>query len=274
MITAKSKIYKVIATSFAGITCLLTSLSAQVIDSSFANFSTHNTNQSITFTSGAVSSSNPAVTIGGTDNDITVEGTADLSSGAFQMSGHTNGNTLSITGGILGQLQLNSGLDTTTISGGEIASIALGNKAGVTVNGGKILGNLQATGSSSAATINSGIFLGDVNVSNNSTLDILGGSFDPNSTLSVVGSSVVNIAGSNFLLDGEIIPLDFIPSTNAGLLTGTLADNSSFEMSVDVNNGGVINLTAVPEPSTVAAIIAAAGLLLISNRKRKRAVIV
>lgn len=155
------------------------------------------------------------------------------------------------------------------------------NGSQVRIDGGTVGDDVEAVGSS-RVTINGGTFGEDIEAIGG-TIDIFGGTFydspdfpltdtfgfhatdGPNGTL-----GTLTLYGHSFMVDtGSGFMSTVGPLTSAsGDIMGTLADGSQFLVPFDANNGGMIQLVAVPEPSS--AILFSALGAAFSLRRRAR----
>lgn len=149
-----------------------------------------------------------------------------------------------------------------------------------TITDGIFNSGVTALNTGTELNILGGVFNGIILASGGSEIFIKGGDFgshllDPNSSLSLSGKSTIELFGSNFKIDGTLTDdLSLGHKTVGDVLSGNFADGSSFSFNIGDYGGSksAILLTAVPEPSTYAAILGALGLLFVINKSRKRRV--
>lgn len=199
--------------------------------------------------------------------------------------------TANISGGtVIGLEVLASGLGTTTsasinISGGNVSSFGSFSSTDIVISDGSFStpdvnlsdGSLEISGGNLDAT---SFFLFD-----GAQATVSGGTFQEIFMLDISGSgSALNLIGEFMLITDNSDPLDPIglpistPATGTitdigfdTVLEGTLSDGSPIRFSfIQLANGGVINISSVPEPSAVTlfSLAGMAGLL----RRRKQVI--
>ncbi|MCH6256831.1 PEP-CTERM sorting domain-containing protein [Puniceicoccaceae bacterium K14] len=154
-------------------------------------------------------------------------------------------------------------------SGGSNDDVVADDNAIINFNGGFVGDDLETYGN---ATVNilAGTFGEDIEARGNSDIFISGGNFTE-AALESLGNSMITLFGSDFKIDGTPVAFGELGSSTSGTnLMGTLASGETFDMPFNIGGNGSIVLTAVPEPSTYAAIIGATGLLFFFQKRRKR----
>ena len=141
----------------------------------------------------------------------------------------------------------------------------------VTINGGSFIGGNSAGGTSNGPGI-----LGLGTNDGNSNVDVFGGTFVGGSTPGFASygidtlAGVITLHGSGFTVNGLVGYDGEVITSGSGTITGLLTDNSAVT-SITYNNeneGGIIVLSVVPEPSSMAVWgVGAAGLL--ARKKRQ-----
>ncbi|MCH6258453.1 PEP-CTERM sorting domain-containing protein [Puniceicoccaceae bacterium K14] len=185
--------------------------------------------------------------------------------------------TFNITGGSIAGDALSFDDAILNINGGTVGNDVLANmNSVVNIDGAAVEDDVEA-GGNSTVNIFSGSFAEDIEAFGRASVFIHGGSFDGagrfDSGFSAGGNSLITIFGSDFKIDGISVPFgDLTSSTSGSNLMGTLASGDTFNVPFDISRNGVISLTAVPEPSTYAAIAGALGFLYVFNRRKRRAV--
>ncbi|NDC75124.1 PEP-CTERM sorting domain-containing protein [bacterium] len=202
-------------------------------------------------TGGVGNVQNVSYTIGGKNLDTTFAGVIQNGGGTTAITKVGNG-TLTLSGG-------NTFTGDTTISAGTLALGAndvLANTSTIKLNGG---------------TLAAGTFtdtLGTLNLTANSSITLgSGGSLifaDSSSLSSAWGSFTLSIAGS--YVDGSSIRFG---TSNTGLTSAQLALININGQSAVIDSNGY--LSAVPEPSTWAALAGLSGLAFAAGRRRRRA---
>lgn len=227
----------------------------------------------------------------------------NLSGGSLDgFSDFVGNSTLNVASGSAGFVLLSDNA-MANVSGGAITSLESMSGNAVTISGGAVDFGGTASGdiAISDGTVNAADFFigsgdslevsgGNVSVGNLSIFDggtatISGGvDFDNLFIIDVSGAgSSLNLVGSDFLLrfedfdnnvftdtpvTGQITDSLFFDGISGTSLVGTLADGTEFRINeASLTDGGVINLVAVPEPSTLGllGLIACVGVM---RRKR------
>ena len=173
--------------------------------------------------------------------------------------------TIDISGGSLGDIFNVIAGSTANISGGNFGSFFnVGGGSEVDISGGNFAGN------SFGISTEIGIREGTVNIS--------GGEFT--GLLSADEESTVNFIGTEFFVDGvRLDPLairdPFTINNRDAFLSGTLLDGSDFGFFLGSQAGpdfvsadSIVTVTAVPEPSGL-AILLASGVVSLSVRRRR-----
>lgn len=220
-------------------------------------------------------------------------GVVYFSGGVIGDFAHTFGGETNISGGSLGNGFQFVG-ETVNISGGSIGNDFFALSGEINISGGTVgndfVSNPAATINISGGTIGDGFgSSGEVNISGGNIGQNFSAGGETNITGGLLGAgftatdgSVVNLFGSEFTFDGEIIPgllagdtLNF--TERGGTLAGILADGSPFDIDIDLvfdagqffDPGSTFNLTvvSVPEPSAL-TILALGAPALIFRRRR------
>lgn len=153
--------------------------------------------------------------------------------------------------------------------------------ADISISSGTYADGVSTSNQDKVLNIFGGSFGGTIEAVNNSSIFIEGGNFGDQATpplnpvtLNPKGQSTITLFGSGFQLGGSSTALTTLGAAFDGQqLSGILKDGSAFSFALNIDsNNAFVALTAVPEPSTYAAIIGAIGLLFIMNKRRKRAI--
>lgn len=237
---------------------------------------------------------------------LTVDGTSvfNLSGGSLEgFSDFSGSSTLNVTSGSAGGGFVLSGNATANISGGSIAGLESNSGTSVNISGGNVDfgfstgGSIAISGGNVNAAdfnVNSGdsleisggtVVVGSLFVSSGGTATISGG-VDLNNLFFIdvngAGASL-NLVGSDFRLlfddfdnniftdtpvAGPITDSLFFDGISGTSLAGTLLDGTEFRINeANLSGGGVINLVAIPEPTSM-TILLIAGLVTSLQRRR------
>lgn len=166
------------------------------------------------------------------------------------------------------------------ITGGQLLDdVYAANRATVFLSGGIISDDLEADDNS--RIVMTGGSVGEDIESYGGTIVISGGTFAASSTsldsgLGVSRGGTIELIGSGFRLNGNAIGSGSLTEVS-GLLSGTLADGSSF---VDIpftrnllgnGNLGSLTVTAIPEPSAILLLSIGSVTILTVRLRRRRA---
>jgi hypothetical protein len=188
--------------------------------------------------------------------------TLNVSGGTVGNNASATGSTITVTNGSVGQFFVMQD-DLVNISGGTIGSHSSAGSTQITMTGGSIGDSFTISGSAH--------------------LDLFGGSIGSHLELTSVGTPVMNVHGTQFEINGVPIPGlsnpgdSLVEDTRGGaVLTGVLADGSplSFQLNnfpvsgQDLFTIGSLQLTVVPEPTSVALAGFGAAILVTAWRRR------
>ena len=229
---------------------------------------------------------------------IVIDSTVNISGGTVGESFQTSGDsTINISGGTVGDLRvafgsvanitegtigpLNVEFGAVNISGGSIGDFSQSFVGTVNISGGTVGDNFAAL-DGSTVNISGGTIGNFFNADFGSTINISGGTIGSDFT----ANSEVNIFGTEFFLNGD--PLNdlilgqatgIFDLDEAGVLTGSLADGSSFEFDLiddpnfqaigSINSAAALTVTlvAVPEPGS-GLTLATISIVLLSRRRK------
>jgi len=192
---------------------------------------------------------------GGTvGNNLTVNagGVVNINGGTVGDQLEVNaGGTVNLNGGTLGDRVKPRRFSTFNISGGSIGEFfEPGSDTTVNISGGAI-GDHFSLGFNTTLSISGGVFQGPI-IHRGGTLNLSGGNFDN----FIWQSDKVNITGSEFRFNGELIPgLESaggsVPfPTGGGFLTTTFADGAVLAFNLG-NLNGTLNSVAAPAKPTI-----------------------
>ena len=223
--------------------------------------------------------------------EISDNSTTNISGGTVDGFRVAFGSIANITEGTVGELQVDN--STVNISGGIVGEFSETFEGTVNLSAGSIGDNFQAT--ESTVNISGGSVGVGFDASDGSTINITGGTIGDNfgvsfgGTVNVSGGNIgagfsatpgseVNIFGTEFFLNGTPVEDLILGQTTIisergenGVLSGLLADGTSFEF--DLNDGfdstlRITRVAGVPEPGS-GLILAITSILWLSRRRKK-----